>query len=78
MVSLLSLGLVLQFNVLDGTKSRLVGALAALLCLGVIGTALWWSRKESPEIEAQVGPGGVQPPAGKIPDVDGHLTVQGK
>lgn len=78
MVSLLSLGLVLQFNALDGTRSRLIGALAALLCLGVLGTALWWSRKESPEMEAQTGPGGAAPAAGKLHDLDGHLTVQGK
>ncbi|HZL45265.1 MAG TPA: sodium-translocating pyrophosphatase [Opitutaceae bacterium] len=50
MVSLLALGLVIKYNVITGTASRVVGLLVALLCAGAIGWSIWQSKRESKEL----------------------------
>jgi K(+)-stimulated pyrophosphate-energized sodium pump len=57
MVSLLALGLVIKYNVINGTASRLIGLLVALLCVVTIGWSIWQSKRESKELremEAQL------------------------
>jgi K(+)-stimulated pyrophosphate-energized sodium pump len=51
MVSLLALGLVIKFNVINGTAGRVVGVLVALLCAVAIGWAIWQSKRESKELQ---------------------------
>src|SRR5664280_1910817 len=50
MVSLLALGLVIKYNVITGSASRVVGLLVALLCAGAIGWSIWQSKRESKEL----------------------------
>ncbi|HOG27972.1 MAG TPA: hypothetical protein PLN93_05335, partial [Vicinamibacterales bacterium] len=50
MVSLLTLGLVLQYNLLDprgGAHVRFVGILVALACAVSVGWAVWKSKQET-------------------------------
>jgi len=50
MVSLLTLGLVMKYNVLDptaGTGGRVIGVFVVLCCIGAIGWAIWQSKRES-------------------------------
>jgi len=51
MVSLLALGVVIKFNVLTGTQSRVIGGLVALVCAIAIGWAVWQSKRESKELQ---------------------------
>jgi K(+)-stimulated pyrophosphate-energized sodium pump len=51
MVSLLALGLVIKYNVINGTASRVVGVLVALLCAVAIGWSIWQSKRESKELQ---------------------------
>jgi K(+)-stimulated pyrophosphate-energized sodium pump len=51
MVSLLALGVVIKFNVLTGTESRVIGGLVALVCAFAIGWAIWQSKRESKELQ---------------------------
>ncbi|MFT3869894.1 MAG: sodium-translocating pyrophosphatase [Nibricoccus sp.] len=51
MVSLLALGVVIKFNVLTGTQSRIIGGLVALVCAFAIGWAVWQSKRESKELQ---------------------------
>jgi len=51
MVSLLALGVVIKFNVLTGTESRVIGGLVALVCAVAIGWAIWQSKRESKELQ---------------------------
>ena len=51
MVSLLTLGLVLKYNVINGNSSRVIGLLVALVCVATIGWAVWQSKRESKELQ---------------------------
>jgi K(+)-stimulated pyrophosphate-energized sodium pump len=51
MVSLLALGLVLKYNLVNGTTSRIAGLLVAILCAVAIGWAIWQSKRESKELQ---------------------------
>jgi K(+)-stimulated pyrophosphate-energized sodium pump len=51
MVSLLALGVVLKYNLINGTTSRLIGLLIALVCVATIGWAIWQSKRESKELK---------------------------
>jgi K(+)-stimulated pyrophosphate-energized sodium pump len=57
MVSLLTLGLVLRFNLVSPSATsgspRLIGAIAALVCAAAIAWAVWTSKRESEDVEAQ-------------------------
>ncbi|PTY08102.1 sodium-translocating pyrophosphatase [Opitutaceae bacterium EW11] len=61
MVSLLTLGLVIKFNLINatgGVSGRVVGVLIALVCAAAIGWAIWQSKretKEMKEMESQFG-----------------------
>jgi K(+)-stimulated pyrophosphate-energized sodium pump len=57
MVSLLSLGLVVQYNVVSGTDQRWLGFGAAALCIAILSVALWWSKRESKELQELEGEG---------------------
>ncbi len=53
MVSLLTLGLVMKYNVIDpseGGSSRIIGILVVLVCAVTIGWAIWQSKRESSEL----------------------------
>ncbi len=53
MVSLLTLGLVLNFGlVAPKSGSLVVGVIAAVICLAAIGWAVWQSKRESGDFEA--------------------------
>ena len=47
MVSLLALGVIIKYNVVNGTESRLIGVLIALICAVTIGWSIWQSKRES-------------------------------
>jgi len=51
MVSLLALGVVMKYNVINGASTRLVGLLVALVCAVTIGWAIWQSKRESKELQ---------------------------
>jgi len=51
MVSLLALGVVMKYNVINGTSARVVGLLVALVCAATIGWAIWQSKRESKELQ---------------------------
>ena len=51
MVSLIALGVVIKFNVITGTQSRVIGLLVALVCIVTIGWAIWQSKRESKELQ---------------------------
>jgi K(+)-stimulated pyrophosphate-energized sodium pump len=51
MVSLLALGLVIKYNLITGTASRIIGLLVALLCAVAIGWSIWQSKRESKELQ---------------------------
>ncbi len=57
MVSLLTLGLVLQYNLAapaaagGAVSARIIGAVVALVCLGAIGWAVWTSKHEAGELD---------------------------
>jgi K(+)-stimulated pyrophosphate-energized sodium pump len=51
MVSLLALGLVIKYNLITGTASRVVGLVVALLCAAAIGWSIWQSKRESKELQ---------------------------
>jgi len=54
MVSLLTLGLVLKFNVVAPTgenATRMVGVVVALVCVIAIGWAVWQSKRETKEMK---------------------------
>jgi K(+)-stimulated pyrophosphate-energized sodium pump len=50
MVSLLALGVVMKYNVINGTSTRWIGLLVALVCAATIGWAIWQSKRESKEL----------------------------
>ncbi len=50
MVSLLTLGIIIKYNIISGTSSRLVGLVIALFCIAAIIWSLWQSKRESPEM----------------------------
>jgi K(+)-stimulated pyrophosphate-energized sodium pump len=50
MVSLLTLGVVMKYNVITGTESRVIGGLIAIVCAFAIGWAVWQSKRESKEL----------------------------
>jgi K(+)-stimulated pyrophosphate-energized sodium pump len=60
MVSLLTLGLVLKYNLADAhpggavTGSKLVGGLVVLVCAAAIGWAVWMSKQEAGDITADI------------------------
>ena len=59
MVSLLTLGLVLQYNVTstaNTTGAKVIGAIVVLVCGVAIGWAVHRSKAESPELEAMTAP----------------------
>jgi K(+)-stimulated pyrophosphate-energized sodium pump len=49
MVSLLTLGLVIKFNLLDPTagSGRVIGVLVVLVCAGTVAWAIWQSKRET-------------------------------
>ncbi len=51
MVSLLALGLVIKYNLITGTASRVVGLVVALFCAVAIGWSIWQSKRESKELQ---------------------------
>ncbi len=54
MVSLITLGVVMKYTVIDDklpTQSRVIGLLVGLICLVVIGWAVWQSKRESKELQ---------------------------
>jgi K(+)-stimulated pyrophosphate-energized sodium pump len=51
MVSLLALGVVMKYNVINGTSGRWIGLLVALVCAATIGWAVWQSKRESKELQ---------------------------
>jgi K(+)-stimulated pyrophosphate-energized sodium pump len=51
MVSLIALGVVIKFNVITGTESRVVGGLVAVVCMVAIGWSIWQSKRESKELK---------------------------
>ena len=51
MVSLLALGLVIKYNLITGTTSRVIGLVVALLCAVAIGWSIWQSKRESKELQ---------------------------
>jgi K(+)-stimulated pyrophosphate-energized sodium pump len=51
MVSLLALGVVMKYNVINGTSARWIGLLVALVCAVTIGWAIWQSKRESKELQ---------------------------
>ena len=54
MVSLLGLGLVIKFNVINPTAGglgRVIGLIVALLCAVTIGWSIWQSKRESKEMK---------------------------
>ena len=51
MVSLLALGLVIKYNLITGTASRIIGLVVALLCAVAIGWSIWQSKRESKELQ---------------------------
>jgi K(+)-stimulated pyrophosphate-energized sodium pump len=51
MVSLLALGVVMKYNVINGTSGRWIGLLVALVCAATIGWAIWQSKRESKELQ---------------------------
>ena len=54
MVSLLALGLVIKFNVINPTAGglgRVIGLIVALLCAATIGWSIWQSKRESKEMK---------------------------
>ena len=51
MVSLLALGVVMKYNVINGTSARWIGLLVALVCATTIGWAIWQSKRESKELQ---------------------------
>jgi K(+)-stimulated pyrophosphate-energized sodium pump len=56
MVSLLGLGLVLKYNVVqEGPAGKdakpMIGLVVAILCLAVVGWAVWQSKRESAEMK---------------------------
>ncbi|MCX6136809.1 MAG: sodium-translocating pyrophosphatase [Ignavibacteriales bacterium] len=59
MVSLLTLGLILQYNLITPSvqegSARLVGLLVAAVCAIAIGWAVWQSKRESAAQEAELG-----------------------
>jgi K(+)-stimulated pyrophosphate-energized sodium pump len=53
MVSLLTLGLVIKYNIItpaDGQMGRIIGILVSLVGIGAIGWALWQSKRETEEM----------------------------
>ncbi|OIR06483.1 K(+)-insensitive pyrophosphate-energized proton pump [mine drainage metagenome] len=50
MVSLLTLAIVIKYNIISGTSYRLVGLVIAILCAAAIGWALWQSKRETAEM----------------------------
>ncbi len=51
MVSLLALGLVMKYNLITGSASRITGLFVALLGAVAIGWAIWQSKRESKELQ---------------------------
>jgi K(+)-stimulated pyrophosphate-energized sodium pump len=51
MVSLLALGLVIKYNLITGTASRVIGLVVALFCAVAIGWSIWQSKRESKELQ---------------------------
>jgi K(+)-stimulated pyrophosphate-energized sodium pump len=51
MVSLLALGVVMKYNIMTGTGSRVIGLLIALVCAVTIGWSIWQSKRESKELQ---------------------------
>ncbi len=51
MISLITLGLVIKFNIITGTGNRWIGAGIALICIAIIGWAIWQSKRESKEMQ---------------------------
>ena len=54
MVSLLTLGLVLKFNVIEpssGTGGRVIGILVVLICIAAIAWSIWQSKRETKEMK---------------------------
>jgi K(+)-stimulated pyrophosphate-energized sodium pump len=50
MVSLLALGVIIKFNIISGTESRILGLIIALVCAATIGWSIWQSKRESKEM----------------------------
>ncbi len=53
MVSLLTLGIVIDHNLLDprSTGGPAIGIVVTLICAGAVGWALWQSKRETPEMK---------------------------
>ncbi|HUJ43616.1 MAG TPA: sodium-translocating pyrophosphatase [Opitutaceae bacterium] len=51
MVSLLALGIIIKYNVITGTVSRVIGLLVALVAAVAIGWSIWQSKRESKELK---------------------------
>jgi K(+)-stimulated pyrophosphate-energized sodium pump len=51
MVSLLALGVVIKYNIITGTQSRLIGLGVALVCIIAIGWSVWQSKRETKEMK---------------------------
>jgi K(+)-stimulated pyrophosphate-energized sodium pump len=63
MVSLLALGLILQYNLtapralgMDPTSARMIGGSAVIVCAVAIGWAVWMSKKETGDITEDIEP----------------------
>ncbi|MGC3996864.1 MAG: sodium-translocating pyrophosphatase [Anaeromyxobacter sp.] len=51
MVSLLTLGIVLQYSVTGGTGSKVIGVVGAIVCALAIAWGVYTSKKENPQLE---------------------------
>ena len=52
MVSLLALGLVLNYNVIDPKSgSMVIGLVVSVVCIAIVGWSVWQSKRETPEMD---------------------------
>ncbi len=51
MVSLLTLGLVIKYNLITGTSSKVIGILVAVVAAAAIGWSIWQSKRETKEMQ---------------------------
>ncbi|WP_334319599.1 sodium-translocating pyrophosphatase [Termitidicoccus mucosus] len=54
MVSLIALGLVIKYNVVapsGGGAGRIIGIIVSIVCIAIIGWAVWQSKRESKEMQ---------------------------
>jgi len=49
-VSLISLGVIIKYNVVSGTEGPVIGVVVALVAIVTIGWSIWQSKRESKEM----------------------------